>query len=237
MNRKMGIAFAAFAFASAGASIASAQTAYRGDVDQPGNMRAPVGAIELQLNTGYAQTFGPNVDVNLAPDRDITGGGIGAGLGLAYRANPFFSVGLTGGYSQAGGMDEEASLRGANVGLDVTVHTTPYSRLDPYISVGSGYKMAWSSAARRDDIMFHGFQIARLNVGLDVRVNDSIAVAPTIGGDLSTFMWRSEDGGDIERIENVRLNPGVFAGINGRFDLGGARVREVPRTAVVTAKR
>jgi hypothetical protein len=33
------------------------------------------------------------------------------------------------------------------------------------------------------------------------------------------------------------VNPSVFAGINGRFDLGGARVREVPRDVVVTAKR
>ncbi|UQA63431.1 hypothetical protein [Polyangium aurulentum] len=236
MNRKMGIALAAFAFAAAGASTASAQTAYDGDVDQPGTMRGPVGAIELQLNTGYAQTFGPSLDVNLAPDRSISGGGIGAGLGLAYRANPFFSFGLVGGYSQVGG-DEEASIRGANVGVDATIHTTPYSRLDPYISVGSGYKMAWSAATGRDDVMFHGFQVVRLNLGLDVRLNDSIALAPTVGGDLSTFMWRSEDGGDNEAIENMRVNPSVFAGINGRFDLGGTRVREVPRAAIVTAKR
>jgi hypothetical protein len=195
-----------------------------------------VGAIELQLNTGYAQTFGPSLDVNLAPDRNISGGGLGAGLGIAYRANPFFSFGLTGGYSQVGG-EEDASIRGATVGVDATVHTTPYSRLDPFISMGSGYKAAWSSATGRDDITFHGFQIARINVGLDVRVNDSIAVAPMVGGDLSTFMWRNEDGGGNERIENMRVNPSVFAGVNGRFDLGGARVREVPRTAVVTAKR
>jgi hypothetical protein len=236
MNRKMGIALAAFAFAAAGASTASAQTAYDGDVDQPGKMRGPVGAIELQLNTGYAQTFGPSLDVNLAPDRSISAGGIGANLGLAYRANPFFSFGLVGGYSQAGG-EEDASIRGGLIGVDATVHTAPYSRLDPYISMGSGYKMAWSSATARDDIMFHGFQAVRLNVGLDVRLSDSIALAPTIGGDLTTYLWRNEGGGGNEGIENVRVNPSVFAGINGRFDLGGARVREVPRDVVVTAKR
>lgn len=242
MGHKMGIAIAAFAFAAAGASSASAQTSQQAQQAQQaqlspltqqstldserlprGTIKAPSKAFEIQVNTGYAQGFGPRIPGrgNL-PATSLDRPGMGAGLGLAYRATPHASVGVVGTYSMQDSA-KGAQLRNATAGLDATYHVSPFRRFDPYVSIGAGYRMLWDNPANGRDTFAHGFQLGRAAVGVDVRVNKDIAIAPTIGGDLDMFLWQTGAGQTNATIKNPKVNGYLFAGVSGRFDLGGNR--------------
>ena len=69
-----------------------------------------------------------------------------------------------------------------------------------------------------------GLELARLQVGADYRLTKDIAIAPVIGGSLSMFV--SEDNAmtnDLTEIHDKKVNFTGFAGLSGRFDLGGSR--------------
>jgi len=212
----------ASAFACAVASPAFAQ-AYGSDVALP-PLKAPRQAFELGLSTGYTQGLGLiHAGRTIG---ELAGGGMGAGLELGYRANPNVSIGATGQYSAYNANDTLARgtrVWGANAGVAATFHTAPYQSVDPWISVGTGYRMLFqapSGAARTT--MTHGFELAKMEIGVDVRPSDSVAIAPTIGADLNMFMWENPGTGNVA-LEDRRINAFVFAGVKGRFDLGGAR--------------
>jgi outer membrane protein W len=237
MRHTMGIAIAAFAFAAACASSAAAQTVTRTTTTiesermPRGTVRAPSNAFEIQVNTGYAQGFGPAVPARgTTPGVVLDRAGMGAGLGLAYRATPNSSVGLAGSYTMQD-TARGAQLRGATASVDATYHASPYQRLDPYLSIGTGYRMAWDSPnANVAASLTHGFELARAAVGVDVRINKDIAIAPMIGGDVNMFLWRNAPGQSTQRIQNPKINAFLFAGVSGRFDLGGTR--QAPYTVV-----
>jgi opacity protein-like surface antigen len=227
MTQKMGIAIATFALAAASASSASAQMMSEGEMAPRGPVRAPANAFELDLDTGYTQGFGPQVGPTPGTDSTGLGGAnVGFGLGLGYRATPYSSVRVAGTYNMQNVVNG-TSYRGATVGVDAAYHAIPFERLDPWVSIGAGYRMLWEQpqGAANDD-MIHGFQLARAKVGLDIRVSDSVSLAPTVGGDLNLFVWRNPEGRvGNQVIQTPRINTFVFAGIQGRFDMAGRRVR------------
>ncbi|MDI1451651.1 hypothetical protein [Polyangium sp. 6x1] len=230
MTRTMGIAVATFALAAASAGTASAQTLIReNEMERRGQIGAPLNAFEIQVDSGYNQAFGPAVPATQGTTPTSLGGaGLGAGLGLHYRANPYSSVGINGSYNMQN-LARGAEIRGATAGIDGVFHASPYNRLDPWVSVGAGYRMLWDMPSGTNNDMFvHGFELAKAKVGVDIRVSESVALAPTIGGDLSMFLWRNPEGRvSNQAINTPRLNAFVFAGIAGRFDAGGQRARPV----------
>ncbi|HSN97780.1 MAG TPA: hypothetical protein VLS89_05760 [Candidatus Nanopelagicales bacterium] len=201
---------------------------------QPSYMRAPVrapaNALEIGVNTGYTQGFG-----DIAQGQNIgntADAGLGAGLTLAYRASPYFSIGANAQY-QAFNADQtladDTSIMGMTVGPQATFHFAPYQRVDPHISLGTGYRMLWQSPeGPNNNVLIHGFQLAKLNAGLDIRVNDSVALGPMIGADVNMFVWRNPEGArGNQRIDDLGVNTFVYAGLQGRFDVGGQRVTRV----------
>jgi hypothetical protein len=196
---------------------------------------APAGAFEIGVDTGYTQGFG-----NLLVGRtmgEAAGAGIGVGLNLGYRINPYWSLAAAGSYQAygAGGtLPSSSSVRGGTAGVEGTLHTLPYDRVDPWVRLGAGYRIfAESPAGSAPTTLTHGPQLAKLEIGLDIRASDSIAVAPVIGADLSMFPWRSGGGVETARTSGLPVNTFVFAGIQGRFDVGGHRVpAPVPPAAV-----
>lgn len=189
-----------------------------------GTILAPGSAFEIQVNTGYAQGFGPQLPSkgNL-PSASINRAGLGAGLGLAYRATPNSSVGVVGSYSMQD-TAKGAQQRNVVAGLDATYHANPFQRLDPFLSLGAGYRMMWDHQLNgAADTFSHGFQLARAAVGVDLRISKDVAIAPTIGGDINMFLWRKAEGQSTQMIQDPKINGYLFAGVAGRFDLGGRR--------------
>ncbi|HRI69816.1 MAG TPA: autotransporter domain-containing protein [Polyangium sp.] len=253
MAEKMGLAITAFALATASASLASAQTTYQSAQSAQtaqtaqtglwspveseklprGMVKAPSNAFEIQLGTGYAQGFGPRIQPKGdLPATSVNRPGMGMALGLAYRAAPNSSVGLLGSYSMQD-TAKGAELRNTTVSLDATYHASPYQRLDPYLSLGAGYRMLSDRPVGKSaqHTFSHGFQLARAAIGVDVRINKDISISPTVGGDIDMFLWRSAQGQKTQAISNPKVNAYLFAGVAGRFDLGGTR-QGPPRTII-----
>ena len=66
----------------------------------------------------------------------------------------------------------------------------------------------------------NGWEIARLQVGVDYRLDRAIAIAPVVGIDMTTFLTQSTSGGSgWQNISNPTVNSFLFAGVQGRFDV------------------
>lgn len=231
LNHVMVAACGALVFASSAAqaqTIDTSQTsssqsttsyAERGDYfTQP--VDAPRQAFELTVGTGYTQGFGMVQSGVSLPD--VVGAGLGVDLGAGYRIDPRFAVLATGQYQEFNAQ-RGTGTRGLAAGLAGAYHFAPYVRSDPWIQLGAGYRMMWETASNTPTLLTHGFELAKLTAGFDVRLSQDIAVMPVVGADLNLFLW--QNGGNAVAIADPRLSTFVFAGAQGRFDIGGTRVR------------
>jgi hypothetical protein len=154
------------------------------------------------------------------------GAGPGGALGVSfgYRIDPRWSVGVGGqyeGYGSGGPQANGATLRGVTAGVRSAYHMSPYHRLDPYLSLGAGYRLlAESPAGNTPATLWHGLELGKVEVGLDLRPSDSVAISPMIGVDVNLFPWRA---GPQIASPTSGLSTFVFAGLQGRFDVGGTR--------------
>ncbi len=83
--------------------------------------------------------------------------------------------------------------------------------------------MLWEDeAAPTPIVLSHGLQLARARVGLDVRVSPDVAIAPVVGADANMFLW--QDVTTSTAIADPRITTFIFAGVQGRMDIGGTAV-------------
>jgi hypothetical protein len=192
---------------------------------------APVNAFELQLGTGYTQGFGmaaPRVGIP-----SLAGAGIAADVDLGYRATPLWSIGVQGEYQEFVN-EHNAAARGAAGNVGVTFHAAPERQGDPWLRIATGYRGLWSvHPPGMPTTLLNGFEIAKAQIGYDVRVSPGFAIAPTAGIDVDLFAWQ-EQAGVNSRLTSSQIGSFVFAGLNGRFDVGGSTSHE---TAVATDER
>ena len=220
-----GIGAISVAVACSIAGTASAQEAL-GSAPRP--LGAPTDAFEIDVNTGYTQGVGAISGRRGGAIADVARGGIGVGLGLGYRATPELAVGVTGQYQELAPAATQAvgtRVRGTAIGLEGKVHFLPYERVDPWLSLGAGYRLLWTAPpGPGNNVLQHGFQLAHGQLGLDVRVSPDIALGPVIGGDVNLFTARNPEGpGGDTVIPDRKVSTFLFAGVQGRFDVGGSR--------------
>jgi hypothetical protein len=219
----------AAALACAGIAVpALAQTRMEGEI-VVSPMRAPRGAVEIGAELGYTQGFGALRQG--ATLRDVAGAGIGVGASVGVRVTPTFSIGATGQFQSFNANEMLAlgtSVRGASAGVEGTFHIAPYERADPWVSVGGGYRVLWEvPSGAEPTTMTHGFEVGRVQVGVDLRPSENVAVAPVIGASVDTFLWQKSTGAENAKLTTQGLSTYVFAGVQGRFDVGGARESKV----------
>jgi hypothetical protein len=188
--------------------------------------RAPSKALELGVEGGYTQGFG-----SITSDPRVGAGPGGAiGLSLDDRVDPHWSVGAGGqyqGYGASGAGASSTTLRGALAEIHGTYHLSPYSRLDPHLTLGAGYRLfVESPAGDTPATLTHGLDLGKLEIGVDVRPSESVAISPVIGADVNLFAWRTGGEAGIATPLNRTVSTFVFAGVKGRFDIGGTRERE-----------
>ncbi len=204
-----------------------------------GSLAAPTQALELKVAGGYTQGFGmimPGVGMP-----SVAGAGVGGNAELDYRMGPHASVGVQGQYQEFTSEQNSAS-RGLAGNIGFTYHGAPYQRADPWFRFGSGYRLLWSvnpigpNGNTLPTTLVHGFELGALNLGIDLRLNEGIAISPMIGADLNLFVWENADG--INRaLSSAQVATFVFAGLQGRFDAGsskgpGATYAKAPATQV-----
>jgi hypothetical protein len=192
---------------------------------------APAEALELTVGTGYTQPFGMLQSGVGFPS--VAKAGIGVELGAGYRITPHWGL-LLGGQYQELTPEQLDAVRGLTFTAAVQYHIAPLTRIDPWVELGSGYRMLWAVPFENaPTALDHGLQLARARVGFDVRVSPDFAFAPVVGADLTTFLW--EDAGSNRALPSPTVSTFVFAGVQARIDVGGTNVGETITTSAPMA--
>jgi outer membrane protein OmpA-like peptidoglycan-associated protein len=121
---------------------------------------------------------------------------------------------------------ENSSSRGLAANLGATYHFEPVVRGDPWLRLGTGYRMVWENdptGASGATVLRHGFELLTAKVGYDVRVSEDVALAPVVGADLDMFLWEDPSNGNSHALSSAQVGTFVYAGLQGRFDIGGTR--------------
>jgi len=170
------------------------------------HVRAPSDALELKIGTGYTQGFG-----NVAPGRslsNVSGAGLGVGVDVDYRLSRPWSIGVEGQYQELTA-EQNSSARGLVANLGVTYHFEPVLRGDPWMRLGTGYRMLWENdptgSAAGTTLLRHGFELLALKVGYDVRVSEDVAIAPVVGADLDVFVWQDTSPGGTSPMATAQV--------------------------------
>lgn len=183
-------------------------------------------AVDISVGTGFAhgggELGGDMVDLD-----EVAGAGGAVDLGVAYRILPNLSVGAYGTFSvhdRGDAIDDTTDVIGATAGVQATWHVLPFDQVDPWISLGTGWKGLWLNPEDEDVTSLHGLELARLQLGVDYRLSDTVSITPVIGGTVGMFV--SEDSpmtdGHTE-ITGKEIHLTGYAGLSGRFSLGGSR--------------
>jgi hypothetical protein len=189
---------------------------------------APSQALELTVGTGYTQPFGMLRSGVGMPQ--VAKAGIGVDVAGGYRIDPHWGISLGGQYQELTPERVDAT-RGVAATIAAQYHIAPMTRLDPFVELGTGYRALWQVPGNNQaQVLNHGLQLARLRAGFDVRLSPDIAVAPVIGADANLFLWQDSAGQNVA-ISNPAVNTFVFAGVQGRLDVGGTKVGQSTTTS------
>ena len=212
-------------------TIAHAQQAEKSWLQQ--GVPAPSQAFEATVGTGYTQPFGLLRSGVGMPD--VAKAGIGVDVAGGYRIDPHWGVSLGGQYQELSAQNSNAS-RGVAFTIAAQYHIMPTTRMDPWLELGSGYRMLWQVQSENNvnntnpTVLNHGFQLARARAGFDVRLSEDIAIAPVIGADATVFLWQDNSTTTVA-ISDPRVSTFVFAGVQGRLDVGGTKVGTATTTS------
>ncbi len=180
---------------------------------------APINAFELNVGTGYTQGFGLILPGTGIPS--VAGAGIAADADFGYRVNPLWSIGVQGEYQEFTA-ERNTAARGFAGNIGATFHAAPLLRGDPYMRLATGYRGLWSvNPPGAPTTFIHGFELGKLQLGYDMRVSREVALSPQIGIDLNLFVWQDQNGVNT-RLSSAQVGSFVFAGLQGRFDMGGS---------------
>jgi len=201
-------------------TLAGAQQAEKSYMEQ--QLPAPSQAFEATVGTGYTQGFGMLRSGVGMPQ--VAHEGIAIDASAGYRIDPHFAVAFAGQYHELSAQNASAT-RGVTGTLAAQYHIVPQTRLDPWVELGTGYRLLWQVPSTNIEAtaLTHGWEIARARVGFDLRLSPDIAISPVIGADATVFLWQ-DIGGNNTAIGSPTVNTFVFAGVQGRLDLGGTKV-------------
>ncbi|NUO51543.1 MAG: hypothetical protein HOV80_22025 [Polyangiaceae bacterium] len=198
---------------------------------------APRNAFEIGFQGGYFQPFGDLMkDTRIS---NITDAGGEVGLDLGWRIGPMGAIAVTGRYHESVVDDSFAAnaqedIRGGAVGFQGTVYFAPYLAANPYLTMGAAYRTLWLVPQTTDtnSSIYHGVELARVQFGVDFRVARDFSIGPNAGAAVNMFF--AEDApadvafnpsGDTI-IDDPRPSAMIFAGLAGRFEVGGTRESE-----------
>ncbi len=181
------------------------------------------GVAEIGIGAGYSQGVGNFTRVPGDAVSDTGGPGAAVELDVGARITERWMLGVYGSYGQFQRSDllsSGTSVRSATGGLQGQFHFDPSAMVDPWVSIGAGYRIHIASPDLGEDYLRHGIQLVRLRFGVDYRVSRMIALGPVLGGDVTMVVSQRPPGQDHLAIESANLGNALFffGGLQGRFD-------------------
>lgn len=181
-------------------------------------------AFELAVTPGFTQSTG-KLGGDLGDASDITGPGGALEIDLGYRVIPQLAVGAytsIAKFQRGDAFGTGTRTLGLAAGVQAAWHFRPDRSIDPWVSLGTGWKALWIDPTNSKDTSLQGLELARLQLGADYRVSPTAAISPVLGGSMTMFV--SQDSPmttDFTEIHDKKLSWTWFAGMSGRFDFGG----------------
>jgi len=218
-----------------GASAASAQESVPNEGSSSFDRPVPAvsRALEIAIGGGYLQGVGDIAGVGPRV-QDLSGPGGTVELKIGYRATEHLAFGGYGTFSQFASGDDVSSgtdVRGASAGGFAEWHFRPSQSIDPWVGLASGWRGLWLSPDSGKNTSIQGWEIARVQLGLDYRISPEVAIGPVIGASVSSFF--TEDSPATNGFADIHDPHGnwlFFAGLQARFDAFGHK--ELPGQAV-----
>ncbi len=218
-----------------GAGVASAQESIPNEgsagFDHP--VPAVSRALEIAVGGGYLQGVGDIAGVGPRV-QDLSGPGGTVELKIGYRATENLAFGGYGTFSQFASGDDLAGgtdVRGATAGGFAEWHFRPAQSLDPWVGLSSGWRGLWLSPDSGKNTSIQGWEIARVQLGLDYRLSPEVAIGPVVGASVNTFFTEDSPAtSGFTDIHDPHASWLFFAGLQARFDAFGHK--DVPGQAV-----
>ncbi len=185
------------------------------------------GPLELGVTAGFTRGHGPAAGGMMPDLQDLAGNGASIQVDVGWRVDARWLVGTYVELGRLAAGDEGTDgMTSAAAGLQAQLHLAPAARLDPWIGLGAGWRGLWLDHGAGTHVL-QGLDLARIQLGLDYRVSDRLAIAPTLGLAVTQLLSEKPPGASrYTDIEDRRTGHFLFAGLRGRFDvLGGGATR------------
>ncbi len=183
-------------------------------------MPAIDGGLEITVALSGAETTGDIGDGMTGGD--LIGSAGQLDLEIGHRLTPFVTIGF---YSNAQalttGSDGSRDVYTGAAGVEADFHFRPSQAVDPWVSVGTGVRAYLVEDG--DYTIGVGAELARLQVGADFRLNDSIALGPVLGASATLYGAEKQPMQDFHELSDKGINWTFTAGVAGRFNLLGTR--------------
>lgn len=189
-------------------------------------MPAISGALELAFGGTSTMSVG-EVGGGMADAADLIGPGGALELQIGYRLTPALAIGAYGTlqpFSDGSGHESDPDSQGGAIGIEADYHTSPRSDVDPWISVGTGVRWLRVDDDGRSTLI--GAELARLQVGADFRVTESVALGPVLGVSASYYEAQNTPmSSGYEELADKGVHWTLSAGVAVRFNAFGSRTR------------
>ena len=195
-------------------------------------MAAPAGAFEVGVSGMWNQGWGNLTDdvSAIAPITgrkvsDISNAGVGVELDLGYRAMPSVVFGIFGTateYSTQEIVLRTTDIRSVTAGIQGQYFFRPYKVVNPWVGLASAWRGYWVVPDVGGITSRQGWELARVQLGVDLRASREISVGPFISGAMDIFFTEKFPRLDSRNLDGTPVAWFFSAGILGRFDVAGS---------------
>lgn len=205
-------------------ALAGASTTARADAPSDrarrGAMPAIAGALEITVGVSAATTHG---DLGGAMDGgELIGSAGELELQIGSRITPNLAISFYATAQDGGdGSNARRDVNLGSAGVEADLHLRPASSVDPWFSLGGGVRAVM---IREDGTsLLIGAELARVQLGVDLRMSEDVAIVPMIGASASLYGAERTPMDGISELADKDISWTFTAGVAARFDTFGTR--------------
>lgn len=154
---------------------------------------------------------------------DLIGTGSHVELAIGGRITPHFALSF---YADAQGLNTGSSknrdVYAGTAGVLASFHYAPRRAVDPWVGIGAGVSSILVDTSDGISLAV-GAELARVQLGLDVRINEDLAIGPVIGASASLYGAQRDPMHDFVELDDKGIAWTLSAGIAARFNAFGSR--------------